>query len=255
MTQQDQPDKSTAVTLFEIQLAKMQEVRLLDYKNPQFKSWLNTTLNLFQRFIALNNSHFLEFRDLEFHRQTRSRQLPYSYRGPIPATSALSQADRQAFYDDCALADACIRGAIEEIQTFGVHTEKPMQKSRERGGGFQQIFDGPVTIQNQAIATDRAIQKIGQMGDSGVRLRELAALLNESMELTGRERVEGLKAIEDIAKEEQKPEKHRDWKTILLGSRLLITIADKATDVGIKLAPHIPNIHKLIETAMKHLGT
>ena len=84
-------------------------------------------------------------------------------------------------------------------------------------------------------------------------MRDIAALFQESMELSKRETVEGLKAVEQIALEMQKPKESRDYKSLVdLGEKLL-NIASKATDLSVKLAPHLPQITMLIHEAGKHL--
>lgn len=93
-------------------------------------------------------------------------------------------------------------------------------------------------IYGQAIATDNAIQNIGQMGNTGTSLREIATLLDQSLDLTARQRLDGLRAIEAIASEEQKPEARRDWKSIVDWGDKLLSISAHATDVATKLAPH-----------------
>jgi hypothetical protein len=77
----------------------------------------------------------------------------------------------------------------------------------------QQNFLGNVTIQNQAIATDSAIQNVEHMGDAtGSSLREIAEVFKQSDELKRREVGEGLAGIEVLASEIQKPEPKRNWK-------------------------------------------
>jgi hypothetical protein len=87
----------------------------------------------------------------------------------------------------------------------------------------------------------------------GPSLKEIAALLNESLDLTGRERLDGLKAIEVIASETQKQETNRDWKSILDSGEKLLSIANKATDRATKFAPLLPAITALIHGATNWL--
>jgi hypothetical protein len=124
--------------------------------------------------------------------------------------------------------------------------------SRQRGG-IQQNFLAPVTIHNQALATDRAVQNIGQQGDTGTSLKEISALLQINMELKGREVQEGLKAVEDIASEIPKPVEKRNWKSILDSGEKLIGIASKATDLTLKLAPYLQNIEQFVSQARQHI--
>jgi hypothetical protein len=161
--------------------------------------------------------------------------------------------DRERFVHGCAVAEECIKAAMEEIRRFGVHTEVSGAKSAQKVGGFHQTFHGPVTILNQATATDNAIQNIEQMGDTGANLQEISELLKQSMELTGRDVVEGLRCIESIATEVQKPEERRDWGSILDFGERLTSIVQKATDVAGKLAPYMPTIATFIGQARHHL--
>jgi len=109
-----------------------------------------------------------------------------------------------------------------------------------------------VTIQNQAIATDNAIQKIGNMGDTiGASLKEIAEVFKQSEELSKREIKEGLAGIEALAVEIQKPEAKRNWKSVLDYGQLVLSIGDKATDLANKLVRYSPHITTLMEQA-KH---
>jgi hypothetical protein len=84
-----------------------------------------------------------------------------------------------------------------------------------------------------------------------VRFKEIADLLNASLDLTGRERLEGLKYIELIASESAKPAPKRDWKSIADWGSKLLDIGNKASDMATKLAPYLPQIVELVQHA-KH---
>ncbi len=142
---------------------------------------------------------------------------------------------------------------METIRNFGVYFDEP-RKKRTMSGGVQQNFHGPVTIQTQAIATDNAIQSISHIGNEGISLKEIAALLQESMELKGREVQDGLRAVEEIASEIPKAPEKRNWKSVLDSGEKLLSIAGKATDLTTKLAPHLPQIALLIHQARSTLG-
>jgi hypothetical protein len=244
-----------AVELFTEQRNKLKQVRAFDYRHPDFKLWQDSTASLFQRFIRPDSPHFIRFRDIRFRGQAVIRGLPFNYRGPVPRTDGVSPEDKEQFERGCAEADNCIHGAIDEIATFGVHVEVANSKTRQkRVSGVQQIFHGPVTIEKQVIATDNAIQNIGQIGDTGASLKEIADLLNQSLDLTGRQRLEALKGIEIIASETGKPEQHRNWKTIKDWADTVFDLAGKAGDVATKLAPHLPFLTALIHTASTKLG-
>jgi hypothetical protein len=252
MTMQNQPKESAAITLLNDQLNKLMGIRSLDLKHPDFILWRDSVANLFQRFLSPDSSHFVTFRDLRFRAPiTRTRPLPYSYRGPRPS-EVKSPADAAQFEKDCAIAEVCIRGAMDEIRNFGVYSDKANPPAQKSSGAVQNFF-GTVNIQNQAIATDNAIQHIEQMGNTGNDLKEIAELLKQSMDLTGREQVEGLKSLESIATEVQRPEQRRNWKGILDAGEKLTNIVQKTTDVATKLAPYMPTIATFIEQAKHHL--
>src|ERR1700733_2686620 len=169
--------------LFRKQLEVLGVVRQLDFRRPEFIAWKDSTMNLFQRFLQPESAHLIRFRDLRFRGPIQAyRPLPYNYRGPRHvASDTISQADQAAFQRDCAIAEGCIKGAIEDIQYFGVHSESTDKKPRQyRSEAVQQTILGPVIIQNQSIATDNAIQNIGQMGPTGSSLKEIAAVFNDS---------------------------------------------------------------------------
>jgi hypothetical protein len=112
------------------------------------------------------------------------------------------------------------------------------------------IFHAPVTVENLAIAADSAIQKIGHMGNvTGNSLKEIAALLPQSEELSKRQVKEGLAGIEGLAEEVQKPEPKRNWKAVLAYGQAVLEIAGKATDLAQKLAPYTPAVAGLVEKA------
>ncbi len=73
------------------------------------------------------------------------------------------------------------------------------------------------------------------------------------MELTGREKLEGLEAIDGIALETKKPADRRDWKSIFDYGEKLASIVNKATDIAMKLAPHMPALALLTDEATKRL--
>jgi hypothetical protein len=173
--------EANPVTLFNEQLIKLETVRRLDAKHAEFIGWRNTTTALFQSLLP-NSPHFTTFGYLRFRAAQLAgvRRLPYGYRGPLPRETT-SPEDTAKFQSDCDIAVACIKGAIDEILAFGIHSDTGFGKGPRTRGGFQQNFNGPVTNHNQAVATDKAIQNIGQMGDTGASLQEITALLNQSL--------------------------------------------------------------------------
>lgn len=254
-TVQAHTQEYSAIELLNRQITGLVIVRNYDFRHPEFITWKDSTMNLFQRLLPPDSAHLVRFRDLRFRGPVQAaRRLPFNYRGPLPGPSeTITAADKEAFQKACAIAEGCIKGAIEDVRYFGVRSEVTNKKMRQSAGGVQQNFHGPVTFQNQAIATDNAIQNIGQMGGSAASLKEIAALLNDSLELTGRERLDGLKAIEGIASENAKPPASRNWKSMVDCGERLMTIAGKASDVATKLAPHLPAITAWVHEAAKKL--
>jgi hypothetical protein len=251
-----QPEESLAIELFTAQLSQLSAVRELDYTQPEFITWRDTVTELFQRFLHPDSPHSVTFQGIRFRGQAQlqpARRLPYSYRGPRPTSSGVSQENLDQFRKGCAIAEGCIRSAIETITNFGVYDQRAGREVSRQRGGIQQTFNAPVTIHNQALATDRAVQNIGQQGETGASLKEIAALLQTSMELRGREVQEGLKAVEDIASELPKPVEKRNWKFLLDSGEKLIGIAGKATDLTLKLAPYLQNIEQFVSEARKHI--
>ena len=122
--------------------------------------------------------------------------------------------------------------------------------ANESRGGLTQHFHAPV---NQAIAMDRATQNVGQIGSSGNSLAEISDLLQQSYDLTRRQLEDALHAAKQLDIEAQKPEANRDWKSIAEWGNTLLGIAEKATDLTAKLAPHLPWVILLIEQARNHL--
>jgi hypothetical protein len=243
---------SNAIRLLEQQLQRLSLIG--NHRDPQFTVWQDTTTSLLQKFLSADSPHLKTFSRIRYRAQTAVRPLPYGYRGPVPMAHNVDPADIEAFNRGRDIAMACINSVIEELHNFGIQSKSgaPLPPPKQTGG-FQQIFKGPVTIQNQAVATDNAIQDIGQMGTTGSDLKEIADLLKQSMELTGREQSEGLHAIEVIASEIKKPESTRDWKSILDWGEKLAGIASKATDLTVKLAPYMPAVVRFVEEAAKRL--
>jgi hypothetical protein len=157
------------------------------------------------------------------------------------------------------IADATVRAAIRYVEDFGVHVEQPAPAPtrRGRGGndGVTQTLNAPLTIHCQAIATDGAIQNIGQMGETtvGSSLKEIAHLLQRSEELTPREVKEGFAHIEAVAIEEKQPEPKRNWTVLLERGSAILGLVDKATDLSTKVAPYTSAIMTLVEQAKHYL--
>ncbi len=228
-----------AVRLLTEQLKELGSVRGLSSGDPQFKAWHNTTISLLKRFLAPTSPHLESFIDIGF----------WTNIYPAPPGH-----ERQLFVDGCRTAEASLRAVVKEIEEFGVHVEQHPAKPAAAQGGVHQNFYGSVEITNQAIATDNAIQRIGQMGDTGASLKEIAELFQQSEDLTKRQVKEGLAGIEALAVEVQKPEAKRNWKSVLDYGQTVLTIAGKAGDVAPKLAPYLPAIGDFVHNARHALG-
>src|SRR5258708_21459127 len=183
MTKEHQPEESAAIELFTAQLSKLSAIRQLDYTRPEFITWRDTVTDLFQRFLRPDSSHFVTFREIRFRGPGQiqpARRRPFSYRGPLPRSSGISQEYMNEFRKGCEIAEGCIQGAIETIRNFGVHRKGAERKGPQKDGDIQQNFHAPVTIHNQALPTGKAIQSIERMGDEGGTLQEIALLLQQS---------------------------------------------------------------------------
>lgn len=215
----ESPD-AKAIRLLNEQLKELGSVRGLSSDHPQFKAWHNTTVSLLKRFLAPTSPHLESFIDIGF----------WTHIYPAPPGH-----EHKLFVDGCRTAEASLKAVVKEIENFGVHAEQHSPKTAAGQGGVHQTFHGPVTIQSQAIATDNAIQKIGNIGSTiGASLKEIADIFRESEELTQRQVKEGLAGIEALAVEVRKPEAKRNWRSVLDCGQVVLAIADKATDLAHK---------------------
>lgn len=137
------------------QIIRLEGVRHLDWKNPQFVSWHDTTLMLLQRFLPPDSSHLSTFRNLQFRARVGVRMLPYSYRGPKPP-KGVSREDTVRFERDCATALECIKAALEEIRAFGVHAEtKRRVESQIEFAAMEQCTPLPRSVAEPRRGEDR----------------------------------------------------------------------------------------------------
>jgi hypothetical protein len=251
-------DDEKAKRLLTEQLNELKIVSGLNYGNPRFKAWRDTTRGYLERYLPADSPHLSTFKNLHFI----SPVITTERWGAAPKPPGyVSRADQEQFTESCLTAEATIQAVLKHIEEFGAHAGQapagPHSKSRrnEPHGGVSQNFYGNVTIQNQAIATDNAIQKIGRMGDTtGADLKEIAELFRQSDDLTPRQVREGLAGIEALAVEVQKPEAKRNWKSVLDCGQTVLSIADKATDLAHKIAPHTHSIVALVRSATHTLG-
>jgi hypothetical protein len=247
MVHEEENQQQKAIRLLNRQLEELQTVRALNSSSdPKFKAWRDTTRGVLERFLGKQSHHTSRFATTNFFSMVISGQWDDS--------GYESRADMREFQEGCSSAEETLKAAIREIEDFGVHEEqpKPTSNRRDRTGGVNQNFHGPVSIQNLAIAADSAIQKIGHMGDkTAASLKEIADLIQQSEELSKREVREGLAHIEAVAVEFQKPEAKRDWKSILASGQAILELTNKATDLAEKIAPYTPTVITLMDQA-KH---
>jgi hypothetical protein len=241
-----------AIRLLTRQLTDLQTVRGFNYKHADFKAWRDTTTNVLETFLGPESPYFKRFRDTRFYGSVS--RIPYGVR---VNPDYISPRDAHAFQEGCMTTDASLRAAIRHIEDFGVYVDQPKSvpsgRGRGKSGGVN-FHAQTVTVGNLAIAADSAIQKIGQVGDTtGANLQEIANLLQESEDLTPRQVKEGLVGIKALAVEVEKPENKRNWKSILDYGQAVLAVADKAVDLGHKLAPYTPAIATLVDRAKHHL--
>jgi len=220
--------------------------------SPQFIGWKSHTTDLMTHFISANSEQLRKFRGLSF----RSNVMRLDFPSGARFRSDPRRDDMEKFASHADVAVACLQGAIEHIKVFGLKEEEPAASAkpgRGRGaaqkGGITQHIHGNV---NQAIATGRATQNVGQVGPSGNSLDEIVNLLQQSYELTRRQMEDAIGAAQQLDAETKKPEGGRNWKSIAEWGNTLLGIAGKATDLTEKLVPHLPWITALIEQATHH---
>jgi hypothetical protein len=239
------PNGQRAVELFKEQLTALGSVRYLHGITPEFAKWKDSTNALFMKYLP-TSPRFIRFSRIQFG---LSRRRSFSGRGnPPPQTM-------QAYYErGCDAAEHCLRGAIEDIQRFDV--ELPTQPSTPGRAGIHISASGPITINsNLAIAMDNATQNVSQVTtQEGAKLEEITALMKQSLELTGRQMLEAVSAINAIALEMQKPKSGWNWHTILDNASKLSSIMTLATDMSAKLGQHMPWIIALVEQGKQMLG-
>lgn len=239
------PNGKRAVELFKQQLAALGSVRHLHGITPEFAKWKDSTNALFMKYLP-TSPHFIRFSNIRFG---AARRRSFSGRG------GASPQTMQVYYErGCNAAEHCLKGAIEDIQRFDV--ELPTQPSTPQQAGLHISANAPITINsNLAIAMDNATQNVSQVTtQEGAKLEEITALLKQSLELTGRQMLEAVSAINAIAVEMQKPKSGWNWHTILDNTSKLSTIMTLATDVSAKIAPHLQWIVGLVEQGKQILG-
>jgi hypothetical protein len=253
MPKQLAPGEQEAITHFQTQIEALAQIRGKEEQahasSPQFIQWKSHTTDLMRHYIAANSEHLGRFRSLSFQSNIMMSDYPGVRRG------GPRRDDIEKFTSDADVAVACLEGAIQHIKVFGLKqgepaaTAKPARGSGAGQAGITQHIHGNV---NQAIATGRATQSVGQIGQSGNSLDEIVKLLQESYELNRRQMDQAFGAAHQLDAEVKKPEGGKNWKSITEWGNTLLGIAGKATDLTEKLAPHLPWLTQLIEQAMRH---
>ncbi len=253
-------DNEKAIRLLTEQLNELETVRGLNYKHEEFKAWRDTTSGYFKLFLPPSSPYLDRFQHLYF--ASRSfRPKPWGSRPNPPGY--VSPQDQKYFNMDCGTAEATIKAVLKYIQEFGAHVvheapRKTGKKSSPVGrGDVHQNFYGPVTFQNQAIATGNASQNVGHLGDTattGASLLEIRGFFEESRNLEPRQIREGLVAVDALTLQIHTPERQRNLKSVLNYGQAVLSIADKATDVAHKIAPYLPSVATLVQNARHALG-
>lgn len=248
----ESPEKK-AIRLLNRQLGELRTIRGLNAENPAFTAWYDATRTALDKFLGPESHHTRTFCNLMF---LDFQLTPVPFGGMAPPPGYVSPEDLRIFREGCSSADATLRAAIRHVEDYGVYIEEPkpapLGRARRSSGGISQTFHAPVTM-NQAIASDSAVQRIGRVGSrSGVDLKEIADLLQQSQDLTPRQVRQGVADIEALAVEVEKPEEKRNWRSVLECGQRVLELAGKAVDLGTKLGPHLPAVVALMEKA-KHL--
>ena len=239
------PNGQRAVELFKEQLAALAILRSLPGITLELTKWKDSTRVLFTKYLP-SSPRFNRFCNIRFG---VVRRRSFSGRGnPSP------QRLQHHYQQGCDEAEQCIRGAIEDIERFDV--ELPTQPSTPQRAQLHISANAPITINsNLAIAMDNATQNVSQVTtQEGAKLEEITALLKQSLELTGRQMLEAVSAINAIAVEMQKPKSGWNWHTILDNTSKLSEIMKLATDMSAKFSQHLPWIIGLMEQGKQILG-
>jgi hypothetical protein len=251
MNGQETPEQK-AIRLLNRQLGELQTMRGLDAGNPRFQAWLDATRTALDKFLGPESHHTSTFRNIMFL-DFRIEVTPYGGMAPPPGYVSLE--DRRIFQEGCGTADATLRAAIRHVEDYGVFEDepKPTRAGRGRGKSSGVHFNAPVNVQNLAVATDSAVQRISRIGNtSGADLKEISDLLQQSQDLSPNQVKQGVADVEALAVEAEKPEQKRNWKAVLDVGQRILDLAGKATDLGTKLAPHLPVVVAMVEAARLH---
>ncbi len=103
------PESQEAIKIFEFKLGELLALSLSGVSDEAFDRWQETTTEVFNRFLP--GTHYsLRFLDINFKE------------------SGYLDKRRDPFVVGCEKAQACLEGAIEHIERFGLKSQK--QKSK-----------------------------------------------------------------------------------------------------------------------------
>jgi hypothetical protein len=244
-------DDQKAIRLLERQIDRLASIP--EFLDARFVGWFDTSRNLLAKLLG-PTSNTLQMFDRISWSSTTKQTLSANYADSVASVEAAKTHARKIFNVARTSATALLNSGIEHVKEFGVYAQPQPTSAATQTGGVHQNFYGNVTIQNQAIAADNAIQNVDQSSHVGPDLREIRKLLSESLDITGKQFSEALQAIEKIASETRKPEKGRDWKSMATWATTLANVVSKAIDVGPKIGPHLATVLQYIEAGSKHLG-
>jgi hypothetical protein len=108
------PEAQEAVKNFEFKLGELLALSLRGVPGGDFDRWHVTTLEVFNRYLP--GTHYDE----------RFSKISFQESGYLDHR-------RDPFAAGCEKAQACLEGAIEHIERFGLKTPKQKPKSGERG--------------------------------------------------------------------------------------------------------------------------
>jgi hypothetical protein len=245
--------EAKAVRLLNRQLGELRtHISTLNDDHPDFKAWRDTTRGFLERFLGPASHHTTRFRDTRFFGPARLQSdFPGTRRIP---DEVIRREQSEAFFEGCKIVEASLKAAIDEVEELGVYNGEPRPtptgRGRGRAGGVSQHFSANTMHVTQAVATDSAVQRISHLGDkTGVDLKELSDLLQQSQDLTPNQVRQGVADIEALAVEVEKPEPTRNWQAVLEYGQRVLELAGKAVDLGAKLAPHTLAIVALVDKA------
>src|SRR6266481_345603 len=124
-------DKEQAVRLLNQQLKELESVRGLNYKDPVFLGWRDTTSSLLQKFLPPDSPHLKRFQNLAFTGRVARRA---AWGSPPKPPGYISPQNQEHYRAECRTAETTIHAALKHIAEFGVYAEQSPIKPTSRGG-------------------------------------------------------------------------------------------------------------------------